>query len=141
MALPADMHEQISRREARLRLVPADETPPAQETRRQVQRWQEHVHEAAETMRWADATIAQMAGLSESGERDRLLSLVRSVRAEAFALMQRLNPDQAWFWTEHWQAGERDVDRDIAAGLLISGTLEEFDAALDVADAQRAHAD
>ena len=23
---------------------------------------------------------------------------------------------QAWFWTEEWQAGERDVDRDYADG-------------------------
>lgn len=26
--------------------------------------------------------------------------------------------DQAWFWTADWQAGEREVDRDIAAGNL-----------------------
>ena len=25
--------------------------------------------------------------------------------------------DQAWFWTEEWQAGEREVDRDRAAGV------------------------
>ena len=24
--------------------------------------------------------------------------------------------DQAWFWTERWQAGEREADEDIAAG-------------------------
>ncbi|MGH3661210.1 MAG: hypothetical protein ACRDT8_25655 [Micromonosporaceae bacterium] len=26
-------------------------------------------------------------------------------------------PDQAWFWTEEWQAGEREVDRDLANGV------------------------
>ena len=26
--------------------------------------------------------------------------------------------DQAWFWTERWQAMEREVDEDIAAGRL-----------------------
>lgn len=37
------------------------------------------------------------------------------------------DPDQAWFWTEEWQAGERRVDAQIAAGM---GTIymsgEEF---------------
>jgi len=30
--------------------------------------------------------------------------------------------DQAWFWTESWQEGEREVDAEIAAGL---GTFYE----------------
>jgi hypothetical protein len=29
---------------------------------------------------------------------------------------RRVNPDQAWFWTDEWQAGEREADADIAAG-------------------------
>jgi hypothetical protein len=48
--------------------------------------------------------------------------------------MQRLNPEQAWFWTEEWQAGEREVDREIAAGRLITGTPEAFDAVLEAVD-------
>ncbi len=32
-----------------------------------------------------------------------------------------IDPDQAWFWTPSWQAGEREVDDDLAAG-----TYEEF---------------
>lgn len=43
-----------------------------------------------------------------------------------------IDPDQAWFWTPEWQAGEREADADIAAG---RGTRyrsdEEFLAALD----------
>jgi AbrB family looped-hinge helix DNA binding protein len=27
--------------------------------------------------------------------------------------------DQAWFWTERWQAMEREVDEDIAAGRML----------------------
>lgn len=27
-----------------------------------------------------------------------------------------INPDQAWFWSEEWQAGERRVDEYIRAG-------------------------
>jgi hypothetical protein len=26
------------------------------------------------------------------------------------------DPDQSWFWTEEWQAGEREADAQIAAG-------------------------
>ncbi|MFN0093236.1 MAG: hypothetical protein ACKVVT_00445, partial [Dehalococcoidia bacterium] len=26
------------------------------------------------------------------------------------------DPDQWWFWTDAWQAGEREADEDIAAG-------------------------
>jgi hypothetical protein len=40
--------------------------------------------------------------------------------------------DQAWFWTPEWQAGEREVDEQIAAGLTtFFGSTEEFLAALD----------
>jgi hypothetical protein len=142
MALPPSVHEQMAQREARLRLVPVDETPPPEETREQVQRWQQHVHEVAETIRWADATTEQLAGLPEAdaAECDRVLTVVRAVRAQALAVMQQINPDQAWFWTEEWQAGEREVDRNIVAGeLLTFATDEEFTAYLlagrpDIAD-------
>ena len=119
--------------EARLRLVPRDETPPPEKVVEQVQRWQEHVHEAAETIRWADTTIEQLAGAAESAERDRTLALVREMRARAFDLMRHLNPDQAWFWTEQWQAGEREIDRDIAAGKhgTFYASTEAFVAALE----------
>lgn len=45
---------------------------------------------------------------------------------------ERIDPDQAWFWTPEWQEGEREADEDIAAGRVIhfeSG--EEFLAALE----------
>ena len=141
MALPADVREQLAQREARLRLVPADEAPPTEETRERVRRWQEHVHEAAETIRWADATIGQLAAMSgaAAGERDRVLVLVRAVRAQAFGLIEHLNPDQAWFWTEEWQAKEREADADEAAGRVTRfDTDGEFLAALE---ARMHHAD
>lgn len=142
MALPADMHEQLERMEASLRLVPVDEAPPAEEVRRQVERWQDHVHEAAEAIRRADDVIEQLAGMPDAtlGNRHTVLAMARTVRAEAFAVMKRLNPDQAWFWTEEWQAGEREIDREIAAGKhgTIYYTDEEFDAALE---AHMHHAD
>lgn len=27
-----------------------------------------------------------------------------------------IDPDQAWFWTDEWQKGEREADEDIRAG-------------------------
>lgn len=40
--------------------------------------------------------------------------------------------DQAWYWTEQWQAGEREVDRELAAGVpgRVFSNDEEFLAAL-----------
>jgi antitoxin PrlF len=43
--------------------------------------------------------------------------------------------DQAWFWTDGWQAGEREADADIAAGRT-SGpfvSIDEMFASLGVA--------
>lgn len=41
--------------------------------------------------------------------------------------------DQAWFWTEGWQKGEREVDEDIAAGRVkrfdsVEELFEDLDA-------------
>ncbi len=30
--------------------------------------------------------------------------------------IEAIDPDQAWFWTPEWQAGEREADEDIANG-------------------------
>jgi len=140
VAQPADLREQLALRNARLRLVPGDETPPPEAVVEQVQHWQEHLQEAAETIRWSDATIEQLAAALESSERDRVLELVRETRARAFAVMTQLNPDQAWFWTEEWQAGEREADADIAAGRLTRFETDEqmfaaFEARMKHADA------
>jgi antitoxin PrlF len=46
--------------------------------------------------------------------------------------MRMIPVDQAWFWTEEWQAGERQADEDIAAGrTTFFGSTDEFLAALD----------
>jgi len=35
--------------------------------------------------------------------------------------------DQAWFWTEEWQAGEREAESDLAAGRYQSfDTMEDL---------------
>jgi len=42
------------------------------------------------------------------------------------------DPDQWWFWTPEWQAGERQVDRQRAAGQTVTcHSAEEMDAYLD----------
>jgi hypothetical protein len=132
MALAATVHEQLAQREARLRLVPANERPLSPRTRARVERWEADLQAAADTIRWADAAIEQLAGLEDVAERERLLPLVRAARVQALGVVRQLNPDQAWFWTEEWQAGERAIDRRLAAGEhgTIYYTDEEFDAAL-----------
>lgn len=30
--------------------------------------------------------------------------------------LRKIRTDQAWFWTERWQAGEREASEDIASG-------------------------
>ena len=143
MALPADLHEQLERAEARLHLVPADEAPSAVEIRNQVERWQDHIHETTEAIRRADDIIEQIDNMPDvaAAERDSVLTKARSVRTEAFAVMKRLNPDQAWFWTETWQAKEREADADIAAGRTsFHASTDEFLAALDARRASHADA-
>lgn len=45
--------------------------------------------------------------------------------------MLAIPADQAWFWTPEWQAGERQVDEDVAAGRTERfDTVADFGAAL-----------
>ena len=44
--------------------------------------------------------------------------------------------DQAWFWTEHWQKREREVDDHVAAArVVVHATGQDFLAHLDDLDA------
>jgi antitoxin MazE len=68
-------------------------------------------------------------GLSEE-------TLLEAVRREDGVIELRpravTDPDQAWFWTEEWQQGEREVDEDIAAGRVhVFDDAESFLAALE----------
>jgi hypothetical protein len=43
-----------------------------------------------------------------------------------------IDPDQAWFWTPAWQAGEREADQQIAEGVgVVHRGTEEFVAHLE----------
>jgi len=40
---------------------------------------------------------------------------------------QKIKPGQEWFWSKEWQAAERDVEADLAAGNYETfDTMEEF---------------
>lgn len=46
--------------------------------------------------------------------------------------------DQAWFWTEHWQQREREVDQHVAAERVsVHESGEDFLAHLDDLDAEK----
>ena len=49
-----------------------------------------------------------------------------------FAEANGFDRSQAWFWTDEWQAAEREVDEDIAAGRVQSfDSMKEFLATLE----------
>ena len=49
------------------------------------------------------------------------------------AKVHAIDPDQAWFWTPEWQAKEREVDEEMAAGIpgRVFESGEEFLAYLE----------
>ncbi len=55
------------------------------------------------------------------------------LREKANLVPRGVPEDQTWFWTKEWQAGEREVDEELARG-----EYEEFDSAEDlIADLHR----
>jgi hypothetical protein len=58
--------------------------------------------------------------------------MIARLRHLAMIIMADINPDQAWFWTEEWQAGEREIDARIAAGRTIRhASTEDFLSSLE----------
>ena len=62
----------------------------------------------------------------------------RHTTADTDARLERIEhmlaaPDQAWYWTPEWQAGEADADADLAAGR--STTYDSEDQFLSSLDA------
>jgi len=97
---------------------------------------------AGQIIRVSDRLIDAIHALppEQAAEQAEILGELEQGRKLAFERMAHLNPDQLWFWTEEWQAGERAVDRDIAAGVPGEGPMtgEEFLAALDAMRAESA---
>jgi antitoxin (DNA-binding transcriptional repressor) of toxin-antitoxin stability system len=67
-------------------------------------------------------TSDEVAAVERDGE---IVILTRGGRP--VAKLHAIDPDQAWFWTPEWQAREREVDEERAAG--IAG--REFDSGED----------
>ena len=88
----------------------------------------------ARLIRAADAYADALTLQSEDAQRhyhDETV-MIAGLRRLAVIIMNDINPDQAWFWTEEWQAGEREIDARIAAGLTIRhASTEEFLSSLE----------
>jgi hypothetical protein len=86
-----------------------------------------HVFEVSDEQYRAIERAANERGLAAD---DFFRSWVEAVRRHVEG--EEVDPDQAWFWTEEWQAKEREADAAIAAG---EGTFfesaDDFLAALD----------
>ncbi len=69
-------------------------------------------------VRAADGLIAAVEGspAAQVAEIDEFLALARALRRMATLVLAEHAPDQAWFWTPEWQAGERQADADKTAG-------------------------
>lgn len=72
----------------------------------------------AEILRAADDFLTALNSYPRptSSRLDELHVLTRALRRMAFLVLAQHDPDQAWFWTPEWQAGERQADADKAAG-------------------------
>ncbi len=71
-----------------------------------------------DVVRAADGLIASVESslVAEVAESDELLALAHALRRMAALVLAEHAPDQAWFWTPEWQAGERKADADKIAG-------------------------
>jgi hypothetical protein len=108
--------------------------------------WDDAVTHIAWIIRECDAIIARLQSSPPVANDAALLGQVQAARSRAFEAMCRLNPDLAWFWTEAWQAGEREVDaNDTSRQRTNRRSTEAFLAALDtrdrLLDASDRHAD
>jgi AbrB family looped-hinge helix DNA binding protein len=78
-------------------------------------------------------SVREQLGLSQGD--------IFSVEAQGSDLVlkrQRLvDADQAWFWTDEWQKGEREADEDIAAG-RVWGPYKTADELMDEVEAYAA---
>jgi hypothetical protein len=89
------------------------------------------ISSTADLIRSVDALLARVGiievNTQQAEQATRVRNRLKGLRAVAFTVMSALNPDQAWFWTEEWQAKEREADADEAAGRMIfHASTEEF---------------
>src|SRR5579871_1744710 len=87
----------------------------------------------ATMLRQADMFLTLVAGTPEPLDADTVtfIRLIQGVRRIAYNILAAENPDQAWFWTEGWQARLREADAAYADGRYTRfGSDDEFLAAL-----------
>ena len=62
-----------------------------------------------------------------------LVEVVRDENSIRIVPKQLIDKDQAWFWTEEWQEGEREASEDIREGRISRPfkSVEELDKHLD----------
>lgn len=90
------------------------------------------IDELGRLLRDADDGLERLRAHSDDPEAQELLTIARAQRHLLYLLMSDVNPEQAWFWTESWQAGERAADADIAAGRsTFYASDDDFRAALE----------
>ncbi len=70
-----------------------------------------HAHELPPETGELVLTSAEVAAVERDGQ---VVILTRDGRP--VAKVHAIDPDQAWFWTPEWQANEREVDEERAAG-------------------------
>ena len=91
------------------------------ESENSVQVRDELTRTSAPTGEWIQPSIRHL-NLSIADQK--IIDGVYAVVVERFGA---LNPEQLWFWTERWQAGERQVDAYIQAGQVDEfDTIEDF---------------
>lgn len=80
------------------------------------------------------ARVAQTGVTLKHNEAAALLAHIEALEAEIAALREAVrnlggDPDQAWYWTDAWQAKEREADEDLRAGRYV--TTDDIDTLLD----------
>jgi len=82
-----------------------------------------HAHELPTESGELVLTSEEVAAVERDGE---IVVLTRDGRP--VAKVHAIDPDQAWFWTPEWQAKEREVDEEMAAGIpgRVFDSGEEF---------------
>ena len=65
--------------------------------------------------------IRRLAGLDEGD----LLEFEVVEGRIVVTTLKAIDPQDAWFWTDEWQAGEREASADIAAGRLVTYESDE----------------
>lgn len=78
--------------------------------------------------------MTQAAMIEQIDARLRTLTPAKLTMVFGFvSYLSERDPDQAWFWTPEWQAGEREADED-----LQTGNYEDFDSIDDFIAALKA---